>query len=133
VRDEVARASLGLDPRLFLELPDLAGELVPDEILGTLEQVLLRLVHRHPGDALQLGELDIARRLLLLLELTEVLLPVGKPLFSACELGELTVDLLLLRKDALLDLDDPPAMLRDLRLGLRPQPAQNRRTGVPNR
>ena len=38
VGDEVARAPLRLRPRLLLELPDAAGELVPDELLAALEQ-----------------------------------------------------------------------------------------------
>jgi hypothetical protein len=65
--------------------------------------------------------LGIARRLLLLLELTEVLLPVGEALLATGELRQLALDLLLLREHALLDLHDPAAVLRDLCVDLRAQ------------
>src|SRR5213075_660179 len=106
------------DPRLFLELSDLARELVPHEILRPFEQVLLRLVDSHSGDALQLGELGLADGLLLLLKLTQMLLAIGEPLLAPCKLRQLPVDLLLLRDDALFDLDDPRPMVRDLGIDL---------------
>ena len=121
VGDEIARTPLRLDPRFFFELAHLPRELVADEVLGPLEQVLLRLVHGHARDSLELLELPLLGELLLLLQLLEVDLAVNKPLFSPHELGQLPVDLLLLREHALLDLDRPPALLRDLGLDLRPE------------
>ena len=56
VRDERARAPAGVGARLFLHLADIAGQLVPDEILRALEQLLARLAERHAGDPLQLVE-----------------------------------------------------------------------------
>src|SRR5829696_3375481 len=50
VGDEIARAPLRLDARLFLLLPDLAGELMADQLLGSAQQVPLRLFDRHAGD-----------------------------------------------------------------------------------
>src|SRR6266508_1110167 len=121
VRDEVACAAFRLDARLFFHLPDLARQLVPDEVLGALEQVLFRLVRGHACDALELGELLVLCLLVFVLELLEVRLTIGQALLATRELGELPVDLLLLREDALLDLDDSGAVVGDLSVDLRAQ------------
>ena len=118
VGHEVACAPLGFGPRLLLELADSARELVPHEILRPFEQAELRLVDRHARDPLELGELLLACFLVLFLELAEMRLPIGEALLAARELGELSVDLLFLREDALLDLDDPAAVLRDFLVDL---------------
>src|SRR5438876_799125 len=48
-------------------------------------------------------------------------LPVGQALFAPCELGQLAVDLLLLRQDPLLDLDDARPVFGDFLVDLRSQ------------
>ena len=118
VGDEIACAPLGFGARLFLELADPPCELVPHEILRPLEQAELRLVHRHARDPLELGELLLARILVLLLELPKVRLAIGETLLAARHLGQLPVDLLFLREHALLDLDDPAPVLCNLPVDL---------------
>ena len=56
--------------------------------------------------------------LVLLLELLQVRLPVREALLPPGELRQLPVDLLFLRENALLDLDDPRAVLCDLLVDL---------------
>ena len=121
VGDEVACPSLRLGARLLLHLTDAPCELVPDEILGALEQAQLRLVHRHARDPLELGELLLACLLVLVLELPEMRLAVGEALLAPRDLRQLGVDLLLLGEHTLLDLDDPRAVLCDLTVDLRPE------------
>ena len=70
VGDEVAGAAPGVGLGLLLQLPHHAREVVADELLGALEHIALRLLHGEAGDALELAELIVPRRLLLLLELT---------------------------------------------------------------
>ena len=67
VGNEAAGTALRLGASLFLLLADSPGQLVPDQLLGAVEEVRLRLVHRHPGDPLELGQLRVLRRLQLLL------------------------------------------------------------------
>ena len=122
VGDEVAGAALRLGARLFLGLPHLAGQLVADELLGALEQVRLGLVDGHARDALELGDLRVARLLEVFLELLGVHLAVEHALLPARELGQLLVDVLFLRQHALLDLEDLRAPLGDLLLDLGAQP-----------
>jgi hypothetical protein len=122
VGDEVARLPLRLDARLLLELADPPGQLVPDEVLGALEQLRLRLTDRHPGDPLQLLELVVARLLELLLELLRVRLAVGEPLLAARDLDVLRLDLVLPRVQALLALHHLRAPLSEFLLELGPQP-----------
>ena len=86
VGDEVARAPLRLRARLLLEHAHAPREVVPDELLSTLEQVRLRLLKRHPGDPLELPLLRGLHLLQLFLELAEVRLAVGEPLVFAPEL-----------------------------------------------
>ena len=121
VGDEIARPPLRLRARLLLELPDPPCELVPDEILRAFQEVELRLVDGHARDPLELGELLLARILVLLLELPQVRLTIGEPLLAARHLGQLPVDLLFLREHSLLDLDDPAAVLCDFLVDLRTQ------------
>src|SRR5204863_2157742 len=85
------------------------------------EQVRLRFLLRHPGDALELVLLGHLGLLELLLELPQMGLPVGEPLIAAGELDELPLDLLLLREHPLLDLQDGLAPVGELRVDLRPQ------------
>ena len=121
VGDEVARAPLRLGARLLLEHPDAAREVVPDELLAPLEQVRLRLLERHAGDALERLLLRRLRLLHLLLELAQVRLAVGEPLVLAAELEQLPLDLLLLREHALLDLQDRLAPVGELLVDLGPE------------
>src|SRR5439155_26482550 len=55
----------------------------------------------------------------LFLELAQMRLPVGQTLLAPHELCQLLVDLLLLREDTLLDLDNPRAVLCNLVVDLR--------------
>jgi hypothetical protein len=121
VGNEIAGASLRLGSRLLLQLADAPRELMPDQILGSLEQVELRLVDGHPGNALELGELLATGGFLLLLQLLQVSLPVGEPLLATGELGELSVDLLLLHEQAFLDLHDAGSVFGDLVVDLGPE------------
>ena len=71
--------------------------------------------------ALELGELGVLRLLELLLELADVLFPVGEALVAARELLELLLDLDLLRQHALLDLQHLRAPVGELRVDLAAQ------------
>jgi len=84
--------------------------------------VRLGLVHGHPGDALELGQLGIARLLQLFLQLLRVHLAIGDSLFPPRELGEFPVDVLLLGDDALLQREHLRATARDLLLDLGAKP-----------
>src|ERR1700751_1598587 len=55
VGDEIPRAALRLCARLFLEHADATREVVARELLPALQQLRLRLLLRHPGDALEGG------------------------------------------------------------------------------
>ena len=118
VGDEVAGAALRLGARLLLGLPHLAGELVADELLGSVEQVRLGLVDGHARDALELGHLRVARLLEVFLELLGMHLAVEDALLAPRELGQLLVDVLFLGQHALLDLENLRAPLGDLLLDL---------------
>jgi len=118
VRDKIPRAPLRLGAGLLLHLANHAGHLVPHELLRALEHVALRFFDGQAGDALELLQLLLGRGFRLLLHGLEVGLPVGEPLFAPLELRQLAVDLLFLRKDALLDLDDLAALPLELALDL---------------
>jgi hypothetical protein len=118
VGDEVPRPAFCLGARLLLELANAPRQFVPHEILAPLEQRQLRLVDSQARDPLELGELLLAGMLVLLLELFQVGLPVREALLPPNELGQLPVDLLFLREDALLDLDDPRPVICDLLVDL---------------
>src|SRR5262249_45686863 len=116
IRDEVARASLRLVSRFLLELTDLAGEVVADQLLGASPELVLRLVDREVRDALELRELTLLEAVQAVLQRScgafagrEVLLAVGKVL-------ELPVDLLFLRVRPLFGLNRPRAALLHLAL-----------------
>src|SRR5262249_2299339 len=83
VRDEVAGTTLGLCSGLLLHLPDLAGELVTDEILGGLEEVLLRLGDGHAREALELGQLPLLCLLQLRVERLRRFLAIRQALLAA--------------------------------------------------
>ena len=118
VGDERPRAALGVGAGLLLELPHGARELVPDQVLGALEELLARLAERQPADALELAEHLVVAGLELLLELLRVRLAVGDPLLAARELLALRVELRLALVHALLDLRHLQAAVLDLRLDL---------------
>src|SRR5581483_3589536 len=80
VGDEVPRAPPRLALRLLLELAHAPRELVPDELLGPVQDLSLRLVDRHPRDPLELVELALLRRLQLLLEAARVQLAIADAL-----------------------------------------------------
>jgi hypothetical protein len=82
----------------------------------------LGLVDGHARDALELRDLRVARLLEVFLELLGVHLAVEDALLAPSELGQLLVDVLLLRQNALLDLENLRAPLGDLVLDLGPQP-----------
>src|SRR5205823_12916894 len=70
----------------------------------------------HPRAPLELLRLAVLRLLPLLLELLRMDFPVGDALLAPGQLGQLPVDLLLLREDALLDLEGLGPPLRDFLL-----------------
>jgi len=118
IGDQVPCSPLRLGLRLLLELPDAAREIVAYELLRTLEQVRLRLARGHSGDVLQVLEFLLLGLLELLLKRAQVRLAVGQPLLSARHLGQLSLDLLLGRQHAFLDLRHPRTSLRELTLDL---------------
>ena len=118
VGDEVPRAPLRLGRSLLLELPHPSGELVADLLLRGGEDPLPRLAGGHAGDPLELGAVAQLELLHLLLQLPEVDLAVGDALLAAGQLGQLPVDVVLLREDALLDLHHRVAPLPELLLEL---------------
>src|SRR5581483_10206262 len=93
-------------------------EVVADELLAALEQVRLRLLLRHPRDALEGLLLRGLRVLQVVLELAEMRLPVREPLVLPVELDELPLDLLLLREQTLLDLQHRFAAVGELPVDL---------------
>ena len=94
------------------------ADLVADELLRALEHEPLGLLDREAGDALELCQLGVLRRLQLLLKLLQVRLAIGNPCSRRSMLGQLAVDLLFLRDDPLLDLDDLGALVLELVLDL---------------
>ena len=121
VGDEVPGAPLRLGARLLLHLAHLPGELVADQVLGALEQVLLRLGDGHPGQALELTHLALLRLLQLAVERLRRLFAVGEALLPAGELDEPALELLVSRLEAFLESRDLAAPLLDLGLDLGPQ------------
>ena len=122
VGDEVARPALGLGLRLLLELAHTAGELVAHLLLRLGEDPLPRLARRHRRRSARApGGGAILELLHLLLQLPQVDLAVGDSLLAPRQLGQLPVDVVLLRDDALLDLQHRVAALAQLRLELGPQ------------
>ena len=97
-------------------LPDTPGELVADEVLGALEQVLLRLGDGHPRQAFELAYLALLRVLQLGVERFRRLFAVGEALFAARELDEPAFDLFVSCLEALLGSRDLTSPLLDLRL-----------------
>ncbi len=83
VGDEVARPALRLAARLFLGLADAARELVPDKLLGALQEMRLRFVDGHSRDLLELLELRLACGFQLVLKLLGMRLSVGEALLPA--------------------------------------------------
>ena len=93
-----------------------SGELVAHLLLRGGEDPLPRLAGRHAGDPLELGAVAQLELLHLLLQLPQVNLAVGDALLAAGQLGQLPVDVVLLREDALLDLHHRVAPLTELLL-----------------
>ena len=104
VGDQRPRAPSRLGPRLLLLLADAPGELVADQILRALEQVVLRLRDRQPGDALELRQRLVLGRLELFLQLLDVRLAVGEALLAALDARSSACELVLDLRDLLLDL-----------------------------
>src|SRR5579862_218349 len=121
VGDEVACPAAGLRPRFVLEHPHTPGQLVARLRLPPLDEVRPGVCLRHPGDSLELRDPRGPCVLELVLECPEVRLPVGEPLMSPVELGELLLDLELLRQHAPLDLQDLCAPVGELRVDLTAQ------------
>jgi hypothetical protein len=99
-----SRPAPRLGPRLFLLLPHAPGQLVPDQVLRTLQQVMLRVRDGEPGDALELGHGVVACGLQLLLELPDVDLTIRQALFAPRQLGRLLLELALRQADPFIDL-----------------------------
>src|SRR4029453_10577979 len=112
----VPRAPLRFRPRLLVELPDSTRELVTDDLLRAVQEVGARIGLRHRGDPLELLQLLLLRPLELLVELLRSDLAVVHALLAAGELGQLPVELLLERRDALLGLGDLGATVAHLLL-----------------
>ena len=89
-----------------------------DLLLRLVEDPLPRLARRHAGDPLELGAVAQLELLHLLLQLPQVNLAVGDALLAPGQLGQLPVDVVLLREDALLDLHHLVAPLAQLLLEL---------------
>ncbi len=121
IGDECASAAPRFPPGLLLELPDVPGELVADEVLRPLQELLLRLVHGQPRHPLERRESLVLGLLELLLERLDVHLAVTEPLLAPLELHELRIRLGLLLEDALLDLHDLQAPVLHLGLDLAPK------------
>ena len=96
VRDERAGLPLRIGPRLLLELPHGAGELVADEILRPLEQLRARLAKRESAYALELAEHLVTTGLELLLKLLRMDLAIRDALLAPGELLALRLELSLL-------------------------------------
>ena len=118
VGDEVAGAPLRLGGRLLLHLPDASRELVADLLLGLGEDLLPRLAGRHRRDLLEESLLLVLEVLQVFLQLLEVDLAVGDSLLAPDQLGQLPVDVVLLREHALLDLEHLVAAAPQLALQL---------------
>ena len=121
VGHQVPRPALRLGARLVLERPNASRELVPGLLFPTLEHQRPCLGLRQPCHVLELGELGVLRVLELVLELADVLFPVGETLIATSELLELPFDLDLLRQDALFDLQHLRAPVGELRVDLAAQ------------
>jgi hypothetical protein len=122
IRDQRPGPTLGLAAGLLLHLPHRAGQLVPDEVLGALEEVLLRLVDGQAGDPLELGERLLLRLLQLLLELLRVNLAIRDTLLAPLELGHLLVGFLLALQQPFLELHNLRSAIADLRLDVAAEP-----------
>ena len=118
VGDQVPRPALRLGLSFLLHLAHAARELVTHLLLRIRQDPLPRLPHRHARDPFELQPLAVPELLHLILQLAQVNLAVGHTLFTPGQLGELPVDVVLLRDDALLDLHHRVATLAELRLEL---------------
>src|SRR5215203_2041688 len=117
VGDKVPCAAPRVELGFLLELANAAGELMADPTLCTLEELRLGLVDRQAGDPLELAKLPVLRVLEIDLELLDVRLAIGEALLAAKELGQLHLELVLLRKDTLLKPGDLAAALLGVALG----------------
>src|SRR5688572_30290237 len=102
VRDERARPTARVRSRFLLHLPHLSCELVPHEILRTLDQLLPCFVNGQTRDLLERAECIPVRISELLLKSLDVNLAISEPLLLALDLGESGVDLELLGEHPLL-------------------------------
>src|SRR5439155_20894767 len=82
---------------LLFEPAHTSGELVPDELLRSRQDLGPRLAHGQSRDSLELGELPILRLFELVLELLDVRLPIGDSLLAAFEFELTPVDVVLPR------------------------------------
>ena len=93
IGDERARLPLCIRASLLVELSHGSRKLVPDEVLGSLEQLRACLGERQPADALELPQHLVAAGLELLLKLLGMSLAIGNALLAARELLALGLDL----------------------------------------
>ena len=123
VGDEVARAALRLDARLFLLLPDPARELVADQLLGAAEQV--RASPPRPSCPAMCWSSATSRSRVCLISSCSCLdvgLAVGDALLAPLELGQPALELLFARVCSLFGLDHARAVAVQLTLDLGAQP-----------
>src|SRR5436190_6077450 len=118
VGDEVPGTSPRLDLRLLLELTDAPSEIVPDELFGARQDLVLRLAHGQPGDPLELRELAVLRLLELFLELLDVSFAVGDSLLAPLDVDQPALALVLARVEPLTLAEDVGPLPLQLALDL---------------
>src|SRR5581483_8036264 len=118
VCDQVPRPLPRICLRFLLELADTAGQFVPDELLGTRQDLRLGLPDREAGDPLELGDLAVLGLLALLLELLDVSLAIGDALLPAFELEQAAVEVVLARVEPLALAEDVAPLALELALDL---------------
>src|SRR5439155_7124341 len=101
MRHQVARPPPRLGLGFFVELADTPRQLVPYHLLGPGQHLRLGVCDRQAGDALELVELSLSRRLQLLLELLDMHLAVRDALLAPFEFALAAFELCLPRPGAL--------------------------------
>ena len=109
-RQDVARAAIGLSPRVLFDRTDHASHLVACFLFCLLEKHLLGLSGAQTGDALQCSQLLGVDLFELVLQLGRVSLTVAHGLVAPVELQSARLDELFPLRDALFRLDElcPP-------------------------
>ncbi len=118
-REHVAGAPVGLEPRLLVDPADHPGRVGAGLVLDPGQELVPRLAGGQPGDPLQLGELTVADRLELVLQLLGMGVAIGDRLLAPAQLLQPGIDLSLAGDRALLDLGQLRPPRRELALELR--------------